>query len=159
MRPGAVPRRTLVKALGSVPVAAKQSANPPRHAPGGVAEAAARQCAKPPPAARPQNSAARQQKPCKKRAKAGRRRLQPPRPASVLRTQKGRCMFLTHTAPRMFAIHSCNADRLQNTARHILPGSLSLRGLCPRPAPVPCFTGREKCCIMSLQGAALSRGV
>ena len=41
----------------------------------------------------------------------------------------------THTAPRMFAVHSCNADRLQNTARHIFPGPFSTAG---SPAAGPC---------------------
>ena len=35
----------------------------------------------------------------------------------------------------MFAIHSCNADRLQNTARHILPGYTPP---ADKPATGPC---------------------
>ena len=137
----AAPRKALAKAWGAVAEVVKPGANPP-----GSAQSPA-----------PNSPAPTPQKGAKKRAHGGCVQVHPPRTRE--KTQKGRCMFLTHTAPRMFAIHSCNADRLQNTARHILPGPLSHRGLCPRPAPAPCFTGREKCCIMSLQGAALSRGV
>ena len=71
----------------------------------------------------------------KKRAKAGRRRLQPPPPGFCFEDAKRALHVFTHTAPRMSPIHSCNADRLHDTARHIFPGPFSTAG---SPAGGPC---------------------
>ena len=126
----------------------QRAAKPHRAAPGVLCRVSAWQCAK--HCAR--SHAATKLR--KKRAKAGQDVAN--HPARLLFEDAKRALHVSYSYSTPNVCHPLVQRRppAKYSAAHS-PRLHSPHGPCPRPAPVPCFTGREKCCIMSLQGAAL----